>query len=320
MAGDARRLTDRVKVDAGPAQQVGQGIFVLQRFAQQTLGIRVGQSGWAHPGGAQALHFTCQPLALQAEGGPAAVIHQTQVAARFSQAQISVVFAQLQAEFGAACEHAVRLGDALADEVVYQHAQVSLVPPRQPGGAPLNLQRRIDAGVQALRSGFFVASGAVDLARKVQAGDGSCLEARAQLPRVEVVVLDGIPGPQDVRLFQPAHGLDGGDLHVIGQGRGNAVWVELMRGQAFGFQKNLVRMLVRKAMNLVFDARAVARAHAVDDAGEHGAAVEPAANDVVRECVGMRDPARHLARMAFCRAQKAEYRHRVQVTGLHLQL
>jgi hypothetical protein len=48
-----------------------------------------------------------------------------------------------------------------------------------------------------------------------------------------------------------------------------------VRGQAFGLQKDLVAVLVRKAVDLVFHAGAVARAHAFDLAGEHRAAVKP---------------------------------------------
>jgi hypothetical protein len=66
--------------------------------------------------------------------------------------------------------------------------------------------------------------------------------------------------------------------------------------------------LVCKAMNLVFDARAIARADAFDDACEHRRAIEPGANDVVRALVRVRDPARHLARMHRSRAHEAEHR------------
>ena len=67
---------------------------------------------------------------------------------------------------------------------------------------------------------------------------------------------------------------------------------------------------VGKAVDLVFDARAIARAHAFDLAGEHGAAVKAAANDVVGRFGGVGDPTRHLARVHVGAAHEAEHRHR----------
>src|SRR5678815_1265086 len=60
-------------------------------------------------------------------------------------------------------------------------------------------------------------------------------------------------------------------------------------------------------MDLVLDARAVARPDAFDLAGEHRAPVESGADDLVRLGVRLRDPARHLARMRAWVAEEAEY-------------
>ena len=320
MASRARHFGHGVEVHARPAQQVDQGVLVFQRFAQQAFGFGCGQRGGAHPGGAKALQLALQAFALEAEGGPAGVVHQPQLAAGFGQAQVGVVFAQLQAELGAAGEHAVGLGHALGHQVIHQHAQVRLITPRQPGVAPLHLKCRVHRGIKPLRRGLFIAGRAVDLAGKEQALNGPCLEAGPQLARVEVVVFNGITRPQDVRPLQAGHALHRGNLHVEGQGGGNAVGIELVRRQAFGFQKDLVRVLVGKAIDLVLDARAVARPHAADDPGEHRAAVKAAADDLVRARIGVRDPARHLPWVLFGAAQKTEHRHRVQVARLFLQL
>ena len=170
-----------------------------------------------------------------------------------------------------------------------------------------------------MRRRLFVAGGAIDLAGEEQAADGAGLKTGAQLTRVEVVVLDRVARTQDVRTLQAAHGLHGSQLHIKGQGRGNAVGIELVRGQPFGLQEDLVRVLVGKAVHLVFNARAVARAHTFDDTGEHGAAVEAALDDLVRTLVGMGDPAGHLLRVLRGLAQKAEHRHGIQVTWLFFQ-
>ena len=85
-----------------------------------------------------------------------------------------------------------------------------------------------------------------------------------------------------------------------------------MGGQAFGLQKNLVAFFVCKAVDFVFNAWAIARAHAFDLAGEHGAAVKAGTNDVMRAGVGVRDPARHLLGVHRPMPHKAEHRlHRI---------
>ena len=81
-----------------------------------------------------------------------------------------------------------------------------------------------------------------------------------------------------------------------------------MRAQALGLQKNLVAFLVGKAVHLVFHAGAIARAHALDRAGEHRAAVKTATDDLVGAGIGMRNPARHLPRVLLCPTHKAKHR------------
>src|ERR1043166_6991919 len=56
--------------------------------------------------------------------------------------------------------------------------------------------------------------------------------------RVEVVVLDRITRPQDVRVFQARHAVHRGDLDVERQGGRNPVRIELVRRQALGFEED----------------------------------------------------------------------------------
>ena len=78
-------------------------------------------------------------------------------------------------------------------------------------------------------------------------------------------------------------------------------------------------ILAGKAVDLVFDARAVARPYPFDHAGVHRRSVQPGADDVVRALVGVRDPARHLARVHVRTAHEREHRHRIQVARLLFQ-
>ena len=93
-----------------------------------------------------------------------------------------------------------------------------------------------------------------------------------------------------------------------------------MRAQTFGLEKDLMRVLVGKSVDLVLDARAVARPYALDHTGEHRAAVESRTDDRVGALIGVGDPAGHLARVLAGMAHEAEDRQRVEVAGLLGQL
>jgi hypothetical protein len=121
-----------------------------------------------------------------------------------------------------------------------------------------------------------------------------------------------------VAIFQAFHRAHQLVLDVERQAGRDAVGVILVRRQAFGLEKNLVTVFVSKAVDLVFHARAITRAHALDLAGEHGAAVKARADDLVRALVGVGDPARHLLWVHVGLAHEAEHRHpalRVHAAG-----
>ena len=123
-------------------------------------------------------------------------------------------------------------------------------------------------------------------------------------------------------VLKPGHATHKFVLNVKRQAGGNAVGVVLVGSQAFGFQKNLVTFLIGKAVDFVFHTGAIARTHTLNLAGEHGATVKPAADDVVRALVGVGDPAGHLLWVHIRATHEAEYRHvgahatRHTVTGL----
>src|SRR4030095_13850901 len=170
------------------------------------------------------------------------------------------------------------LARAARNEIVDEHADVSLIAPRPPRSAFEHTQSRIDTGADALRRSIFVTGRAVDLAGEEQAGDELRLQAVLQVARIEVVVLDRVARPRDVRALETRDRTHELELHVEGQARRNAVRVNLVRRQAFRLDEDLVRGLVREAMDFVLDGRAVARTDAFDHAGEHRRAVAAGAN------------------------------------------
>src|SRR5471032_23209 len=251
-------------VDFRTGQQVQQVVFVRQRRAE-FFGNRIALLGaGANPGTFQALLFQRDAFAFFAEGGPARVVDQTQFATFFGQAQVGVVFAQDQAIFGPGRKHPVRFLSPESNQVVDQHTDVRLVAARAPAVFALCTQCRVGSGQQTLGAGFFVTGGAVDLPGEEQAADHFGFEAVFQVTRVEVVVLDGVARTHDVCVFHAANRLHDLDLHVERQRRGNPVRVQLVSGQAFWLDKDLVAFLVGKAVNFVFNRWAITRANAFD--------------------------------------------------------
>ena len=100
-------------------------------------------------------------------------------------------------------------------------------------------------------------------------------------------------------------------LHVERQAGGDPVRVELVGGQSFRLDEDLVRRLVGKAGDLVLDRRAVARAYPLDHPGVHGAAIQVVADHLVGLLIGMGHVARHLARMLAGVADEGEDRARI---------
>ena len=156
------------------------------------------------------------------------------------------------------------------------------------------MQRGVDAGHQALAGGLFVAAGAVDLSGEDRGRRSSCLERAVELGRVDGVVLDGVAGAQHLGVFEAGDGRDHRQLHFHRQRRAHAVDVDLVRVQALGLEEDLVRGLVGKLDDLVFDGRAVPRTDATDLAAVHRRAMHVFANDRVRLRRGERDVAGNL--------------------------
>src|SRR5688572_22948016 len=256
----------------------------------------------------ESFELARRACALGFEERPALVVHQAELAAPGSQAQIRVVLAKQQPVFGAAGEHAIRLAGAARDQVVDQHADVTLVPLRYERLERACAADGIDAGDEALRRGFFVARGAVDLPGEEQAAQRLCFERTCEIARIEEIVLDGVAGPRDVRAFEPLDGAHELELHVVRQAGRDAVGIHLVGVQALGFDENLVRGLVRESDYLVLDAGTVARAHAFDLAGEHGRAIGGRTDDLVRAFGGRGEVARQLPRMVTVAAQVTEHR------------
>ncbi len=101
--------------------------------------------------------------------GPGLVVDEAEAAAVRSEAAVGVVDAQVQAELGARGEHAVGLVGALRNEVVDEDAGVAFGAVHGERRLALEPERGVDAGHDALAGGFFISTGAVDLAGEIEA-------------------------------------------------------------------------------------------------------------------------------------------------------
>ena len=132
-----------------------------------------------------------------------------------------------------------------------------------------------------MSGGFFIAGGAVDLARQIKARDLLDRQGGGKFARIDIVIFDGIAGPAHHGFFQPGNGGDQGELDILGQGGRDAVGIDRIVVKSFWLKENLVTFSVREAGDLVFDRRAIARSDAADLAGIHRRAMQIGANDGV---------------------------------------
>ena len=86
------------------------------------------------------------------------------------------------------------------------------------------------------------------------------LERRPEFARVDVIIFDGVAGPQHGARSRPGIVGQQRPLHVLGQRGRDAVGVDGGVVEAFGLQEDLVAVAVAEAHHLVLDRRAVARA------------------------------------------------------------
>ena len=83
---------------------------------------------------------------------------------------------------------------------------------------------------------------------------------------------------------------------------------------ALRFEEDLMRRLVGKPNNLVFDRRAIARADPINMAAIHGGSIKIGADNLMRFFVGVRNPAIDLRGIDTLGKERKQ--HRIIVSGL----
>ena len=109
-----------------------------------------------------------------------------------------------------------------------------------------------------------------------------------------VVVFDGVSGSDDLCIFETCDGLDEVELHIVGQGCGDAVDVVFESMASFRLEEDLVAFFVCKLDDFVLDGRAIAGAWSFDFPCIHGGFIEVITDDVVGFWGGVSDVAGNL--------------------------
>ncbi len=211
--------------------------------------------------------------------------------AEIGQAQVRIVGAKAEAVFGTGGEHAVWLGHATGDQIIDEDADIGLGAGEFDGSLVAGAVGGVDAGDDALGGGFFVAGGAVNLAGEEQALDLFEFETVTQGPWVDIVIFYRVAGLQNFHLRKAGHGLDEGLLDGFGQAGGDAVGIDDVAVQPFGFQKHLVAGFIGETDDFVLDGGAVARADTFDLTAIDGGLMQIIADDPVGIGGGFADPA-----------------------------
>ena len=139
-----------------------------------------------------------------------------------------------------------------------------------------------------------------------------------ELRGIDIVVFDGVAGPDHLGIFQARNRGDHLGLHVDGHAGGHAVHVDFVGVESLGLKEYLVLQPVGELHHLVFNRRTVARPNAGDLAAIERRAMHVLAQDAVRLGVGVGDVADHLRLGNFLRSKREGGRHRIARLRLEL--
>ena len=213
------------------------------------------------------------------------------------QSQVGVVLPQQETILGPGGEHAIRFFGTLGDQVIDQHADISLVAADDEFRRPLYLQRRVDPSDDSLGRRLLIARRAVDLTRKEQIGPVLQCQGMAELQGQNVVVFHRVARPDDFHPLQTGNRAQISELARFGQARGKPVGIDFLRVQSGRLQKDLVPLLVGKLDDFILDGGAIPGPNTLDRAAIHGRKMEIVPDHLMGSGVGVGDKARDLRQL-----------------------
>ena len=164
----------------------------------------------------------------------------------------------------------------------------------------------VNACYQSLSSRLFITGCTVDLAGEKQIFNLFSLQCMVQLSRIKEVIFDRVPGSVEHDILQAFDGFQSCQLYLPRQTAGEAVYIILITIHTFGLQEDLVRFLIGKGNNLGLYTRAITRTDTLDLSVEKGRICKSCTQCVMRLCIGISDPTRHLFEFPLHAIQIAE--------------
>jgi hypothetical protein len=225
---------------------------------------------------------------------PAVIADKSDVAAPRCQSKIGVIDAQQEAMLGARGEHPVRLEAPLRDQVVDHDADVGFVAAENERRAAPGTLCGVDPGDDSLPRRLFVTGRAVNLTGEKQPRDAVRLERRFQFRWLDEVIFDRVAGPQHFSLFQSGQRLHQLLLERGGKTHRETIDVDFFHVEAFGFQEQLVALVMWKSHHFVFERRAVPRSDAGNLPIEKRRFVNAVPHELVDRCRCVKDVTRRL--------------------------
>ena len=251
---------------------------------------------------------------------PAVILHEAVFPADGRQPGVGVVLTEGQAVLAAAGHHPVGVHDALGHKVIHQCAEIARLPGQDELAFAQCVPGSVQTGQQALRGGFLVARGAVELSRTVESPHHLAFQRGFEAGGVYAVVLDGVGRAHDLNILEALDAPVECILHIFRQTAGRTLQIHFLGVLPARLHEDGMPVLSCKPHHLVLNRRAVARADALDHAAVERAALDIVQNDPVRLRVGVGDPALHLVVHRGIGHEAERLKLIVRVAGLAFQL
>ncbi len=150
-------------------------------------------------------------------------------------------------------EHAIRLVKRLGREVIGHDADIGLISAEHHERPAEHGVGRVESGQDALTSGFLVPGRAIDLPSEEQIAYAPGFHRRAELARIDRVILDSVAKARDARVPKRGNGAQHGVLHIEWKARAHALDIKLGGAPTLRLQEDGVRAFVRETSHLILD-------------------------------------------------------------------
>src|SRR5208282_1819110 len=145
---------------------------------------------------------------LPRDGGPPGARNQTEFKSLRAQTDIGIILPQEQSVFGSAREHPIRFLGPPSYQVINQYTDIRFGTAQNKSRFSQDLEARIGASHKSLSSSLLISGSTINLTCEIEAVHPVRLERRIQLGWRTIIVLHGVPWPDDLCLLQAGNRVD----------------------------------------------------------------------------------------------------------------